>query len=89
MRRALLASAREGEVVFEPFTGSGTTAIAAKELNRAFVGTMLEEEFAGLAAYPQLSAGACCARAPSSSGATLEFRVQERVLYPIEYRWSG
>ena len=50
VRRALLASTREGELVFDPFSGSGTTAVAAKELNRAFVGAELEEEFAELAA---------------------------------------
>lgn len=50
LRRALLASTHEGELVFDPFCGSGTTAVAAKELNRAFVGAELEEEFAELAA---------------------------------------
>ena len=50
VRRALLASTREGELVFDPFCGSGTTGVAAKELNRFFVGAELEEEFAELAA---------------------------------------
>jgi site-specific DNA-methyltransferase (adenine-specific) len=50
VRRALLASTREGELVFDPFCGSGTTGVAAKELNRAFVGAELQEEFAELAA---------------------------------------
>ena len=50
VRRALLASTREGDLAFDPFTGSNTTAVAAKELNRAFVGAELEEEFAELAA---------------------------------------
>jgi site-specific DNA-methyltransferase (adenine-specific) len=50
VRRALLASTKEGDLVFDPFCGSGTTAVAAKELNRAFVGAELEREFAGLAA---------------------------------------
>ncbi len=50
VRRALLASTREGDLVFDPFTGSGTTAVAAKELNRFFVGAEMEEEFAELAA---------------------------------------
>ncbi len=50
VRRALLASTREGDLVFDPFCGSGTTVVAAKELNRAFVGAELEEEFAGFAA---------------------------------------
>ena len=47
---ALLASTREGELVFDPFTGSGTIAVAAKELNRTFVGAELEEGYAKLAA---------------------------------------
>ena len=50
MRRALLASTHEGELVFDPFCGSGTTGVAAKELNRTLVGAELEEEFAELAA---------------------------------------
>ena len=50
VRRALLACTREGDLVFDPFCGSGTTAVAAKELNRSFVGTELEEEYAELAA---------------------------------------
>src|SRR5215210_1156106 len=50
VRRALLASTHEGDLVFDPFSGSGTTAVAAKELNRTFVGAELEEEYADLAA---------------------------------------
>ena len=50
VRRALLASTREGALVFDPFTGSGTTAVAAKELGRFFVGAELEEGYARLAA---------------------------------------
>jgi site-specific DNA-methyltransferase (adenine-specific) len=49
VRRTLLASTREGDLVFDPFCGSGTTAVAAKEVNRFFVGAELEEEFAELA----------------------------------------
>ena len=48
VRRALLASTREGDLVFDPFCGSGTTAVAAKELDRFFAGAELEEEFAEL-----------------------------------------
>ena len=49
VRRALLASTGEGDLVFDPFSGSGTTAAAAKELGRCFVGAELDEGFAGLA----------------------------------------
>jgi site-specific DNA-methyltransferase (adenine-specific) len=50
VRRALLASTGEGELVLDPFTGSGTTAVAAKQLDRFFVGAELEGEFCELAA---------------------------------------
>jgi site-specific DNA-methyltransferase (adenine-specific) len=49
VRRALLASTREGDLVFDPFCGSGTTAVAAKELGRFFVGAEQEREFCELA----------------------------------------
>jgi site-specific DNA-methyltransferase (adenine-specific) len=50
VRRDILASTNEGDLVFDPFCGSGTTGVAAKELDRFFVGTEMEEEFAELAA---------------------------------------
>jgi site-specific DNA-methyltransferase (adenine-specific) len=49
VRRALVASTREGELVLDPFCGSGTSGVAAKELGRFFVGAELEEEFCELA----------------------------------------
>jgi site-specific DNA-methyltransferase (adenine-specific) len=50
LRRAILASTAEGELVFDPFSGSGTTGVAAKELGRFFVGAETERGFAELAA---------------------------------------
>jgi site-specific DNA-methyltransferase (adenine-specific) len=49
VRRAILASSREGDLVFDPFCGSGTTGVAAKELGRFFVGVEKQEEYAKLA----------------------------------------
>ena len=49
VRRAVLASSVEGELVFDPFSGSGTTGVAAKELGRFFVGAETEREYAELA----------------------------------------
>ena len=49
VRRAILASSSEGALVFDPFCGSGTTAVAAKELGRFFVGVEKEEGYAELA----------------------------------------
>ena len=37
MAKLILASSREGDVVFDPFAGSGTTAVTAKKLGRHFV----------------------------------------------------
>ena len=42
-------SSREGELVFDPFCGSGTSGVASKELGRFFVGAEKEEEYAHLA----------------------------------------
>jgi site-specific DNA-methyltransferase (adenine-specific) len=50
VRRAILASTHEGDLIFDPFSGSGTTGVAAKELGRFFVGAEMEVEFAELAA---------------------------------------
>lgn len=36
--KLILASSREGDLVFDPFLGSGTTAVVAKKLNRQYSG---------------------------------------------------
>ena len=33
----ILASSNEGDIIFDPFAGSGTTAVTAKKLNRNFI----------------------------------------------------
>ena len=47
--RAILASTAERDLVFDPFCGSGTTGVAAKELGRFFVGSEMEREYGELA----------------------------------------
>jgi site-specific DNA-methyltransferase (adenine-specific) len=49
LRRAVVASTAEGDLLFDPFCGSGTTGVAAKELGRFFVGAERERGFAELA----------------------------------------
>jgi site-specific DNA-methyltransferase (adenine-specific) len=49
LRRAVLAATAEGELVFDPFCGSGTTGVAAKELDRFFLGAETKREYAELA----------------------------------------
>jgi site-specific DNA-methyltransferase (adenine-specific) len=46
LARILRASTNEGDVVFDPFTGSGTTLAVAKKLGREFLGTELSAEYA-------------------------------------------
>lgn len=38
-------SSKEGDLIFDPFLGSGTTAIACKKLNRNFIGTELSPNY--------------------------------------------
>jgi DNA modification methylase len=42
-------ASREGDIVLDPFCGSGTTAIAAKMLSRQYIGIEREEEYCEIA----------------------------------------
>lgn len=57
LARIILASSREGDVVFDPFLGSGTTSVVAKKLGRHYVGIEQDETFALLAAKRLRAAG--------------------------------
>ena len=45
MRKIILASSDENDIVLDPFVGSGTTAVCAKQLNRQFIGVEQNEEY--------------------------------------------
>ncbi len=47
--KIILASTNKGNVVLDPFLGSGTTSVVAKKLNRNYVGIEMNEEFCCLA----------------------------------------
>lgn len=49
LAKLLLASSREGDFVFDPFLGSGTTAAVARKLGRRFFGIEADERYACLA----------------------------------------
>ncbi|MCL4880371.1 MAG: site-specific DNA-methyltransferase [Anaerolineae bacterium] len=49
LARLILASSNPGEVVFDPFLGSGTTSVVAKKLNRRYVGIEMDMDYACLA----------------------------------------
>ncbi len=47
--KLILASSNRGDIVFDPFLGSGTTSVVAKKLDRRYLGIELEKEFCLLA----------------------------------------
>ena len=48
--KLILASSREGDMVFDPFLGSGTTAVVAKKLGRKYCGIEQNPDYCLLAA---------------------------------------
>lgn len=48
LERIIKASTNEGDLILDPFNGSGTTGIAAKMLNRKYIGIEQEEEYLNL-----------------------------------------
>ena len=47
--KLILASSNAGDLVFDPFVGSGTTAVVAKKLGRNYIGIEREKKYAALA----------------------------------------
>lgn len=46
--KLMLASSNVGDMVFDPFLGSGTSAVVAKKLNRRFVGVEISSRYCAL-----------------------------------------
>lgn len=49
LAKIVLASSREGDLVFDPFNGSGTTTVVAKKLGRHYLGIEIDETYCCLA----------------------------------------
>jgi len=45
IERLIKASSNEGDIVLDPFLGSGSTAIASKKLNRNFIGIEIDSKY--------------------------------------------
>ena len=43
--KLVLASSKEGDFVFDPFLGSGTTSVVSKKLNRRYCGIERNEQY--------------------------------------------
>ena len=48
LERIILASTEEGDLLLDPFNGSGTTGIVATKLKRKYIGIDLEREYLDL-----------------------------------------
>ena len=49
LAKLIIASSKENDLVFDPFLGSGTTAITSKKLSRHFCGVEIDESYCALA----------------------------------------
>lgn len=49
LERIILMSTDESDIVFDPFMGTGTTAIAAKRLGRNYIGFELDDKYVSIA----------------------------------------
>lgn len=45
----IISWSNEGDIVYDPFIGSGTTALAAKKLNRIYIGSEISKEYCDIA----------------------------------------
>lgn len=45
LERIILASTKEGDLILDPFNGSGTTGVVAQKLNRKYIGIEIEKEY--------------------------------------------
>lgn len=48
LKRIILSSTDEGDLILDPFNGSGTTGIVANQLNRKYIGIEKEKEYVDL-----------------------------------------
>ena len=50
IQQLVVASSKDGEIILDPFMGSGSTLVAAKDLNRKAIGVEIEEKYCEIAA---------------------------------------
>tara|TARA_R110002012_G_scaffold47735_4_gene124884 strand:+ start:394 stop:1494 length:1101 start_codon:yes stop_codon:yes gene_type:complete len=78
LQRVLMATTRQGDVVLDPFFGTGTTGAAARRLGRHFIGLEREEDYAN-------AARARIAKVQMLDGESLELTESKRSLPRIPF----
>ncbi|MDR2769977.1 MAG: site-specific DNA-methyltransferase [Rickettsiales bacterium] len=78
LRRVILSSTKRGDIILDPFFGSGTTGAAAKELSRNFIGI---EQDAGYVAAAKKRIGAVASRDLSEIEVSNPKREEEKVAF--------
>jgi len=78
LHRVLLSSSNPGDIVLDPFFGTGTTGAAAKQLGRVFIGIERDEDYvegalARIAATDELSAEALKMAVPKRAEPRIPF----------------
>ena len=83
LHRIILASSNKGDVILDPFLGSGTTAAVAKRLGRCFIGIEREQAYADAARTRIASVTALNARPRNCAGKRGEARIPFGALVEI------
>ena len=78
IRRLVLASSRPGDLVLDPFAGSGTTAVVAEELGRRWIACDADPRYVGLARDRLVAAAAAGTSAAAATPARAAPRKQKR-----------
>lgn len=70
LERVIKVSSNEGDVVFDPFVGSGTTLVVAKRLGRRWLGCELSRDYAvkAMRRIEAVKVGQCAGPNPHGSG---------------------
>ena len=45
LRKLILAASKPGDIILDPFSGSGTTLVTAEQLGRKWIGCEMNEEY--------------------------------------------